>query len=146
MKVQVEDKQYARFGDGFVVRDVADDGEVGDWQDIEVDDIGVEVMATILAEEKLRDKRREQGPRQWGLIIERSAENRARAEELGFTGQEYAAVYQRTDPADTLASRLTDHGKEGTNTRVSEKRFDELHREMGLDPQEARARYRGEVD
>lgn len=145
MKVDLDGKQYARFGDGFVVRTV-EDGEASDWQPITVDDMGVEALAEIRAQERLREERIAAGPRQWGLVIERSAENRARAEELGFTGEEYQARYQRTDPADTLASRLTDRGSEGTGKRVSEKRFDEIHRDMGLDPQEARARYRGDVD
>lgn len=148
MKIDHNGKQYARFGDMIAVRAAPQPGQpVEDWVNYAIDDLTIEERVAIQTAENGREYRATR-PRRQPAVITRSAENIRRAEELGFTGSEAdVGVGSRSDTpsaADTLAQRLTDRGSLGTTNRVSEERFDEIAQELGLDPEEMRARFRGE--
>ena len=71
-------------------------------------------------------------PRKLMAKITRAPKNEAIAAELGLNADQLADRLARPDEND------------GTNTRVSEERFDELMAELGLPPEESRARFNGE--
>lgn len=149
MKVTIGTTQYAPFGDKYVRRDVSDPDNPGDWQEVEADDLSYEERLEIEVAHRLRDERIAGGPRMRRVAIQRSEANEAIARELGFAGGEAdVSLASRSDtpsPADTLAQRLTDTGALGTAARVSDARFDAIAHDLGLDPEEMRARFRGEI-
>ena len=71
-------------------------------------------------------------PRKLMARIIRSQANIDRAAKLGITADEMADRLARPDEND------------GTNTRLPEAEFDEIMAELGLSPEEARARFSGE--
>jgi len=116
--------EYARFGAGWVTREDAD----YEWEDCPLDDVPAEAHAR----EAMRAERRRLGYDPYytnpGPTILPNPAVEAIAEELGLTPGE-------------LRGRLNgDTG--GTRARVAEARFDEIAEFVGLDPEEARARFR----
>lgn len=147
MKVTIGTTQYAPYGDGFCRRDVSDPEHPGDWEQVAADDLDFETRVELATQDRVREERIAGGPRMRRVFIQRAARNDALARELGFEGGEsdvsLASRSGTLSPADTLAQRLADTGSLGTAARVSEKRFDEIAHELGIDPQEMRDRFAG---
>lgn len=118
--------EYTRFGDG-IVRRLEDSTD--DWEPVPSDDLVNAQVALQVAEALAADRGR--GRRGISVQIHRSERNEAVAHELGLT-------------ADQLADRLAKSDQnQGTGKRVEEGRFDELMQSIDLDPDEARARFKG---
>lgn len=117
------DYEYTRFGAGIVRRPLE---STDDWEECAADDLNAQVAVQVA--ETLASK---PGRRAMTTRIIRSEKNEAVAQELGLT-------------ADQLADRLAKPDQnQGTNRRLEEGRFDELMQSMDLDPDEARARFKG---
>lgn len=112
--------EYARFGDSYVER-VND----GDWRTA----ADAEAAKAAIDAKELETVRARRSPAGFAMIT-RSDRNEEIAAELGLTGDE-------------LADRLALPGNQGTRRRVSDDEFDALMAELGLSPEEARARLRG---
>ena len=117
--------ENTRFGDKIIQRE--DSSEP--WVDVPMDD-QVEAGVAVGIAETLK-KRNTENPPRLGLTITRSRQNEGIAAKLGIT-------------ADQLAERLArPNDNQGTVTRVPEGEFDGLMDELGLSPDEARARFKG---
>jgi hypothetical protein len=132
--IVIEGWEYARFGDGWVARAAATDD---DWAAVRLDDVPAEVIDRIDRQEARGERIRQFGydpedpaPGRLAIQVRRSVDNTRRAAELGLT-------------ADELAERLNRREAGGTRERVTDKRFDELAGEIGMDPEEMRERFRG---
>lgn len=127
VQIKREGYEYQRFGNGFVRRKV---DSTDDWQETPLDDIDASVLNAFQnAEERRRDRLRRGAA--GGVNIHRSKQNEDIASELGLAD------------ADDLAERLVGRRGGGTNTRVSEERFDAIAETLGLTPQEIRDRFAG---
>lgn len=131
--------EYSRFGDG-LVRRLAESAD--DWQPCAMDDVPRE----FFKEEDRTNQRRELGYDPYfrpemadddefagasgagvGAVLKGNPALEAKAAELGLSANELR--------------RKLNGAPGGTNTRVSEERFDELAESFGLTPAEARDRF-----
>lgn len=118
---------YARFGDKIVQRPNRADPTV-DWVEVPPEDYAF-AEAMLIAEANRNDDL--DGPPPLVTGIRRAPRNDEIAERLGLN-------------ADELAERLAEPDKNrGTRIRVPEEEFDSMMAELGLSPEEARARFRG---
>lgn len=135
MAVTHEGMEYARYGDGYVVRP---EGSRDDWGAV-VGELPAEVEEAFTIKRlqkagKVRPNRPATagtfaGGVHGGGIIKPNPKLEAAAERLGLTPQEFR-------------QRLNDDSTDGTRKRVPEEEFDALMRPF-MDPQEARDRFAG---
>lgn len=116
---------YSASPTGYVQRENADH----EWEPVPASQ--AEAVEDQLLQEKLAAARRVATAGKLGAVTIRSARNEEIAGRLGLTGDELA---------DDLAK--PDHNS-GTRRRISEEEFDGLMAELGLTPDEARARFSG---
>jgi len=118
--------EYTRFGEVIIRRENSE----FEWENVLESDI-VDASVSVGISEAFRELNMAQGPSRLALLITRSPQNGVIAEKLGIT-------------ADELADRLARPGdNQGTMLRVPEEDFDNLMAELGLSPEEGRARFNG---
>jgi len=117
---------YARFGDKIVQRPDRNDPNV-EWVEVPPDDYAIAEAALEAEAARNDDAAGAPDP----IRVVRAQQNEEIAAKLGLN-------------ADELAERLSDpRANAGTRVRVDDAEFDALMAQLGLSPEEARARFKG---